>query len=66
MNNMNPREEINEEIDQLLRDLDNLRDNAEYGEPGIYYEQQREAQQIKRRLQDLVHELEDMSEEQAP
>ena len=64
MKDMTPREEINEEIDQLLRDLDYLRDSAEYDDPGIYYEQVREGQQIERRLSDLVHELEELDEEE--
>lgn len=60
MNYEGAREWINSQIDRLLNDLKELEDNAEFGDPGIYYENVAEAQRLNRRIEDLVHELEEM------
>lgn len=54
------REEINAEINRLMAELNDLQQNVDYGEPGIYYECVRESQSIERRIQDLIHELEEI------
>lgn len=54
------RDSINDEIDMLIADLKELQDNREYDEPGIYYEQESEAQRIARKIEDLLHELHEL------
>lgn len=60
MNYEGAREWIESQIARLLDDLKELQDNAEYDDPGIYYEQVREGQRINREIEDLFRELEDM------
>ena len=62
MNYEGAREWIDSQIARLLNDLKELQDNAEYGDPGIYYEQLREGERINREIEDLIHELEDMGD----
>lgn len=62
MNYEGRREWLEAEIKQLFWELEQLKSIAEFGDPGIYYQQVREGQDIERRIEDLIHELREMDE----
>lgn len=62
MNYEGGREWIEYQIDRLMQDLKELQENVDYSEPGIYYEYVKESQAIEHRIQELIHQLEDMSD----
>ena len=56
------REWLESQIVWRLKALREIENNAEYGDPGIYYEQLAEASQLNREIEDITRKLQELHE----